>query len=252
VTIIQLTRNFGQPNAIAAGLDYATGDLIILMDSDLQDRPEDVAVLLDALERHQAPMAIATCAARGDDPFKIAASRWFNSLANRITNVQYEPKSRVFRVMTRELADKLKEVSEKTATPLSLLSWMGSDYVTVELNRDPRYAGRSGYSLRRMLELSLDRIFSHSLLPIRLSSLFGVFLGIASILLAVYFIIQKLFLKSVLPGWTSIVVIVLFLLGMNFIFIGILGEYMGRIYMEVKNRPRYVIKTVFPGTTQTR
>jgi glycosyltransferase involved in cell wall biosynthesis len=197
-------------------------------------------------------MAIATCAERGDDPVKIVASRWFNSIANKITNVQYEPKIRIFRVIRRELADKLKSLTEKTATPLSILAWMGGDYVTVELDREPRFAGQSGYTFWRMLELSLDRIFSHSLLPIRISSIFGVFLGVASIFLAVYFIIQKLFLQSVLPGWTSIVVIVLFLLGMNFIFIGILGEYMGRIYMEVKNRPRYVIKDIFPRSNQTK
>ncbi len=244
VKIIQLTRNFGQQNAIAAGLEYSYGELVILMDSDLQDRPEDIPVLIDAMMQSKVPMAVAGCSSRGDSSLKIAASKAFNSFANQVTSVHFVPGMRVFRVIKREIVNDLLQLSEKTATPLSLLGWMGYDYVVIDLDRDRRYAGASGYTFKRMLRLSLDRIFSFSLLPIRLSSILGVILGFSSVILALYFILQKLFFRSILPGWTSIVVILLFLLGMNFIFIGVLGEYLGRIYMEVKDRPRYVINRV--------
>ena len=245
MTVIQLTRNFGQPNAIAAGLDRASGEVVVLMDSDLQDRPEDIEKLIEALEGEKVSMAIARWSDRKDSPLKIVASRIFNTVANNITSVHHLPRTRAFRAIKRDLVEALKAFPEKTATSLSLLTWMGCDYAVVDLVRDERYAGSSGYTVARMLKLSLDRIFSYSLLPIRLSSALGVLLGIASLLLAVYFIVQKLFLMRVVPGWTSIVVIMLFLLGMNFIFIGIIGEYLGRIYMETKNRPKYVIKTTY-------
>ena len=245
ITIVALTRNFGQPNAIAAGLDQATGEVIILMDSDLQDRPEDIGKLIEALERENVPAAIARWSDRKDNAFKIAASRIFNAVANKITSVHHLPRTRAFRAIKRNLVEELKAFPEKTATSLSLLCWMGYDYAVVDLVRDERYAGSSGYTVPRMLKLSLDRIFSYSLLPIRLSSILGVILGIVSVLMATYFVIQKLFLMKVVPGWTSIVVIMLFLLGMNFIFIGIIGEYLGRIYIETKGRPKYVIKHIY-------
>jgi glycosyltransferase involved in cell wall biosynthesis len=252
IKVIQLTRNFGQPNAIAAGLEYAEGDVIVLMDSDLQDRPEDIQKLLDAMIEHNVPMAIARWATRKDNLIKVAASKLFNAIANKITNVHYISRSRVFRVMKREIIKEVKQFPEKTATSVSLLYWMGCGFVTVDLDRDPRYAGSSGYTWGKMLKLSLDRIFSYSLFPIRLSSILGVILGISSVLLAIYFVVQKLFLMRVVPGWTSIVVILLFLLGMNFIFLGIIGEYLGRIYIETKNRPKYVIKKVYHRTEEEK
>lgn len=245
IRIIQLTRNFGQPNAIAAGLEHVQGDVIVLMDSDLQDRPEDIEKLIQAMLSEGVPMAVARWSNRKDSSLKVMASKAFNALANKITQVKYVPRLRVFRAFKREVLDELKEFSERTATPLSLLCWLGHDFSVVDLERDSRYAGSSGYTLSRLLKLSLDRIFSHSLFPIRLSSFLGITLGLISVLLALYFIIQKLFLMRVVPGWTSIVVIMLFLLGLNFIFLGIIGEYLGRIYVETKNRPRYVIKNIY-------
>ncbi len=245
VKVMQLTRNFGQPNAITAGLEEAYNEIIVLMDSDLQDRPEDMGKLLDAMKEANVPMVVAGCSKREDSAIKIAASKVFNSFSNRVTSVQFAPGVRVFRAMRREIVNEVLKFQEVTATPLSLLGWMGYDHVVVDLERDRRYAGSSGYTFRRMLKLCLDRIFSYSLFPIRLSGILGVILGCASILLAIYFVMQKLFFKNIMPGWTSIVVIVLFLSGMNFIFIGILGEYLGRIYMEIKKRPRYVVKNIF-------
>jgi dolichol-phosphate mannosyltransferase len=245
VKIVQLTRNFGQSAAIDAGLEIAQGDLIVLMDSDLQDRPEDIPALIEAMQIQDAPLAIARWSTRDDSAYKVLASRLFNAVANRITEVRYLPRGRAFRVMRREVVDQLRNLPEKTATSLGLLYWLGYNLVAVDLPRDSRYAGKSGYTLRRLVKLSLDRLFSHSLFPIRLASLLGVALGVISMLLATYFVIQKLFLAKVVPGWTSIVVIVLLLQGISFIFMGIIGEYLGRIYVETKNRPKYVVKKVY-------
>ncbi|MBU0519802.1 glycosyltransferase family 2 protein [bacterium] len=247
IQVIELTRNFGQPNAISAGLGEARGDLIILMDSDLQDRPEDIPLLITAMERDKTQMAIARWSDRRDGGLKVWASQLFNKIANKITSIQVVPRTRVFRAMQREIVDELLKSAEKTATPLSLLCWMGFDYSVVDLVRDERFAGSSGYTFVKMLKLSLDRIFSYSLFPIRIASILGIILGFVSLFLAIYFTVQKLFLMKVVPGWTSIVVIMLFLLGMNFIFMGIIGEYLGRIYIETKDRPNYVIRKIYRG-----
>jgi polyisoprenyl-phosphate glycosyltransferase len=245
IKIVQLTRNFGQSAAIDAGLEIAAGELIVLMDSDLQDRPEDIPALIEAMLKQDAPLAIARWSTRDDSIFKVFASRIFNAVANKITDVRYLPRGRAFRVMRREVVDQLRSLPEKTATSLGLLYWLGYDLAAVDLPRDSRYAGRSGYTLRRLMKLSVDRLFSHSLFPLRLASLLGVTLGFISLLLAAYFVIQKLFLEKVVPGWTSIVVIILFLQGISFIFMGIIGEYLGRIYVETKNRPKYIVKRIF-------
>jgi polyisoprenyl-phosphate glycosyltransferase len=245
IKIVQLTRNFGQSAAIDAGLEIAEGELIVLMDSDLQDRPEDIPALIEAMLEQEAPLAIARWSTRDDSRVKVFASRAFNAVANKVTDVRYLPRGRAFRVMRREVVDQLRSLPEKTATSLGLLYWLGYKLAAVDLPRDSRYAGHSGYTLRRLMKLSVDRLFSHSLFPIRIASLLGVTLGVISLLLAAYFVIQKLFLEKVVPGWTSIVVIVLFLQGISFIFMGIIGEYLGRIYVETKNRPKYVVRQVY-------
>lgn len=240
---IKLMRNFGQHSAITAGLDAAKGEIIVLMDSDLQDRPEDIPRLLDKLFQSGASMAIAKWCSRKDTWFKIAASRLFYKVTYRITKIRHEPNLGVFRVIKKELIDELAKYKEKTATTLSLLYWIGADYTTVELDRDARFAGKSGYSFFGMLELSLDRIFSFSMFPIRAAIVSGLIISCLSLMAGIFLIIRKIF-GLVAPGWTSITVLILFLFGLNFIFLGIIGEYLGRIFLETKQRPKYIIKTV--------
>ncbi len=244
IKILKQARNFGQPNSIAAGLDYAIKDYVVLMDSDLQDRPEDIPKLLSALVESGSSMAIAKWIKRQDTSFKKAVSSLFFKVSKRITNLQHAPNLGVFRAVRREAIDKVKSIPETTGTLLSLMYWSGLSYEAVELHRDPRFAGISGYNLKKMLALTADRIFSYSLFPIKVATYFGVFMGLASIFLGVFFIIEKFALDSVVPGWTSLIVLLLFLFGMNFVFMGLIGEYLGRIYMESKGRPRYVTEIV--------
>jgi len=245
IRIIRLARNFGQANSIAAGLDFAEHDVTVIMDSDLQDRPEDIHKLIDAMLEKDVSIAVARWATRKDSMLKLAMSRLFYVVTDRITNLRREPRLGVFRAMKREVVDELKAIPEKTASTLSLMHWLGFEYAIVDLERDARYAGTSGYTLSKMLRLSFDLIFSYSLFPIRVASVLGVILSAGSILLAIYYVIQRLFLRNVMPGWTSLVVIVLFLFGVNFLFFGIMGEYIGRIFMEAKKRPKYVVGKVY-------
>jgi glycosyltransferase involved in cell wall biosynthesis len=242
--IARLSRNFGQQNAIAAGLSLTTKDLIVLMDSDLQDRPEDIPVLIDALLADpEASMAIAQWEERKDSRMKIAVSRLFQRVSNRITDIHTMPRLGIFRVMKKSVVEELRRFPEKTATAVSLLYFIGSKYVAVPLKRDARFAGKSGYNLGKMLNLTFARIFSFSMFPIRMVTYLGAMLCVGSMIGAVALIIYKL-MGNVLTGWTSMMVLMLFLFGLNFAFLGILGEYIGRIFLETKQRPNYIIEQV--------
>lgn len=242
--IARLSRNFGQQNAIAAGLSLTSKDLIVLMDSDLQDRPEDIPVLIDALKADQeATMAIAQWEERKDSRMKIAVSRLFQRVSNSITDIHTMPRLGIFRVMKKSVVEELKRFPEKTATAVSLLYFIGNKYVAVPLKRDARFAGSSGYNLSKMLSLTFARIFSFSMFPIRLVTYMGAFLCIGSMIAACALVIYKL-VGNVVAGWTSMMVLMLFLFGLNFAFLGVLGEYIGRIFLETKQRPNFIIEQV--------
>jgi polyisoprenyl-phosphate glycosyltransferase len=241
IVAAKLARNFGQQNSIAAGLELSEKEIVVLMDSDLQDRPEDIPILIEALLSQQVLMAIAQWEQRKDSRLKSFLSKMFYQVSSRITSIQTEPGLGVFRAMRRDVINELKNFPEKTATTLSILYFIGSDYVAVPLKRDARFAGESGYNFKKMLSLTFARIFSFSMFPIRLATYSGFIISILSIFLGVFFMIRKFYLDIVSPGWTSLIVLMLFLFGLTFAFLGILGEYIGRIFSETKQRPKYII-----------
>lgn len=240
---IKLIRNFGQQNAIAAGLEYVSGDVVVLMDADLQDKPEDIPKLVDALDQNDVPMAIAKWKTRKDSFFKLVVSRLFYSVSNKITKIKHQPNLAVFRAFRKEVIVELKKYQEKTSSILSLIYWIGIDYTAVELERDERYCGKSGYNLKKMLKIAMDRIFSFSLFPIRMAIFTGLITSICSFLFGLILTVRY-FMGSASPGWTSIVVLILFFFGVNLIFLGIIGEYVGRIFWESRNRPKFIVKRV--------
>lgn len=238
---LKLTRNFGQANAIAAGLDTAKNEFIVIMDSDLQDPPEFIESLLNKCIETDSDMAIARRATRKDRWLKRVVSKWFNIISYRATSIKVTQGMGVFRVMRKEAYDKVRNIEEVTGTRLSLLYWGGFDYVTVDLNRDERFAGNSGYTIRKMFSLAMDRIFSYSLWPLRLATMLGIITAMLSFVYGVYILVRQLFLNISIPGWTSTNVLIIFLFAVNFIILGIIGEYLGRVYLETKNRPKYLI-----------
>lgn len=244
IKAVRLRRNFGQQSAIAAGLSLTSKELIVLMDSDLQDRPEDIPMLIDALlADEKATMAIAQWEERKDSRFKLAVSRLFQRVSNSITEIHTMPRLGIFRVMKKSVVEELRNFPEKTATTVSLLYYIGSRYVAVPLKRDARFAGKSGYNLSKMLALTFARIFSFSMFPIRIVTYLGALLCVGSMVTALALIIYKL-VGNVVAGWTSMMVLMLFLFGLNFAFLGVLGEYIGRIFLETKQRPKFMIDEI--------
>jgi glycosyltransferase involved in cell wall biosynthesis len=240
---IKLMRNFGQHNAIAAGLEHVSGDIVVLMDADLQDRPEDIPKLMEALLKNDASMAIAKWKSRKDSFFRLVVSSLFFKVSQRITKIKHQPNLGVFRAMRKEVVEELRKYQEKTSSTLSLLYWIGMDFTTVELAREERFIGKSGYTLKKMLKLALDRIFSFSMFPIRMAIYSGLIISIFSFVFGLVLVIRYLN-GQVAAGWTSIAVLMLFFFGVNFLFLGIIGEYLGRVFMESKQRPKFIIKKI--------
>ena len=169
IKIIKLSRNFGQSNAISAGLDHSEGEIIIIMDSDLQDRPEDIPELINSLNQNNASMSIAKWIYKEDSKLKKFASNIFFKISNKITCIHHSSKLGVFRVIRKEVLDKIKELPQQKGSTLSLMYWAGFDYVTVGLKRGQRYAGKSGYNLKKLLILAFERILSYSLLTSKIN-----------------------------------------------------------------------------------
>jgi glycosyltransferase involved in cell wall biosynthesis len=250
IKLIKLARNFGQSSAITAGLDHADGDVIVIMDSDLQDRPEDIPLLIDAMLNNDVSMAVARWQMRKDSFFKQTVSNLFYYCSQRLTNLKHEPRLGVFRAIRRDVIEQLRKIPEKTGTSLSLLYWMGFNYVPVDLHRDARFAGTSGYTFSKMMKLTLDRILSYSMFPVRMATTCGLGLSVISVLFGMYFIVKWLLTPNMVLGWTSIVVLITLLFGMNFLILGLYGEYLGRIYVETRGRPKYIVEKHLHAPTQ--
>ena len=166
IKIVKLVRNYGQSNAITAGLEYSKGDIIVIMDSDLQDRPEDISKLINALENNEVQMAIARWVSRDSSLIKKFISNTFFVFSNIITKIHHPPNIGVFRAFKKEAYETVKNIPELSGTTLSRFHRAKINYKTVDLHRDKRYAGKGGYNLNRMFKLAFDRILPHAKLKI--------------------------------------------------------------------------------------
>ena len=195
-------------------------------------------------------MAIAQWQSREDSFFKQFVSKLFYWFSSKFTTIKIEPRLGIFRVIRKSVVDELKKFPEKSATPISLLYYIGCDYSIVPLERDARAAGKSGYNLRKMISLTLARLFSFSMFPIRLATYSGLVISLLSFIAIVFLVIQGM-TGDTYPGWTSVMVVILFLFGLNFAFLGIIGEYLGKIFIETKQRPAYVVSQVKEASKET-
>jgi polyisoprenyl-phosphate glycosyltransferase len=241
VRVVHLSRNFGHQTALTAGLDHATGDAVVMLDSDLQDPPELIPAML---ERWSAGCDVVYAVREqrdGESRFKLSSARWFYALFAKLGQVELQANSGDFRLLDRAALDGLLAMRERNRFLRGMTVWVGFTQAAVPYRRDPRYAGETKYSLAKMLRFSADAILSFSHRPLQLATLLG-FLISTLALLAVPVVIALRVLGSYLPGFGTITIVVLFLGGIQLISIGIIGEYVGRIYDEVKGRPLYLVR----------
>ena len=240
--VIRLAGNYGQHRAILAGLRATKADIVAVMDSDLQDRPEHISIMVDRMLEEDTSMAIAKRIRRVDSKMKKITSRLFGAVSNILVPFKVDPHLGAFRVIRKSVVNQVCAVKEHTGTPFSMLYSLQVPFTIVELERDARIAGTTGYTFKKSLKLASDRIMTYSTKPIRLAIVLGVLFGLFSMGIAGYSIINYVIQDKVAPGWTSIVFVTSFFGGLNLLFLGILGEYIGRIYIESRGVPNYMIQ----------
>lgn len=247
VIVVNLSRNFGHQLAASAGLDIATGDAVVLMDGDLQDPPELIAQFVEKWRAGYDVVYAVRRQRKGESVFKLLTARIFYRTIKRLTKVSIPVDTGDFRLMSRRVVDALKRSPERHRFLRGMVSWVGFNQIGVEYDRDERHSGETKYPLPKMLRFAIDGITSFSDVPLRFASYLGFISSAVAFIYALIVIAYKIFSlhpPGYTPGWASTIVAVLFLGGVQLISLGILGEYIGRIYDEVKGRPLYLISDI--------
>lgn len=242
VKLIGLTRNFGHQFAITAGFDSSRGDGVLVMDGDLQDPPEMVPEFLKKWREGYDVVYGVRLERPGDSQFKRWTAAVFYRILKYLTNTEIVLDSGDFRLMSRRAIDSLNHLRERARFVRGMVSWLGYPQAPVYYKRAPRAAGSSQYSLQKLIKLALDGVFSFSDIPLRMATWIG-FIGVGLCLFFFGFIIYDKLLGGVpVQGWTSLVAIVLFIGSVQLVLLGVIGQYLGRMYEELKGRPLYVVQ----------
>lgn len=252
VKVIELSRNFGKESALTAGLDYAEGDIVIPFDADLQDPPE---VILELLKKYEEGYEIVNAVRRkrkGDSFLKRATAKLFYKLMRAISNIDIPENSSDFRLISGDALKAVRRLRERKRFMKGIFSWVGFKTANVYYDRQPRFSGKTKWNYFKLLELSMDGITSFSIVPLRLASLFGFIISILAFLFGIWIAFEKIFFGIPVPGYASVIVSILFLGGIQLIFLGIIGEYIGRIYEEVKKRPIYIVRKYLDGKSRSK
>ncbi|MFL0803375.1 MAG: glycosyltransferase family 2 protein [Agarilytica sp.] len=241
IKLVSFSRNFGKEPAMTAALDYASGDAVVPIDADLQDPPEVIGEML-AKWHEGYDVVFAKRASRDSDTVvKRSTAHWFYTLFNRLSDIPIPENVGDFRLMDKRVADVIRQMPEKDRFMKGLFSWPGFKTATVEFERQNRESGDSKFNYWKLWNFALSGITSFSTAPIRFGTYLGLVIAALSFVYGIYIITKTIFMGVDTPGYASLVVIVLFLGGVQLVSIGLLGEYIGRIYKEVKNRPLYVV-----------
>ena len=243
VRLINFSRNFGHQIAVTAGMDYAQGQAIVIIDADLQDPPE---VILEMIEKWKEGYDVVygkRKKRKGETVFKKATAAMFYRILDKLTTVEIPVDTGDFRLIDRKVCDVMKSLSEQNRYVRGLVSWVGFKQTPLEYDRHERFAGETKYPLKKMLKFAADGITSFSYKPLKLANVIGITLCALSVLYLLIALIIGLCLPAVtMPAWALALTIALFFNGITMIMLGIMGEYIGRIYDEVKGRPLYVVK----------
>ena len=243
VKLLDFSRNFGHQIAITAGMDHSIGQCVVVIDGDLQDPPELIPEMIKKWKEGYDVVYGKRISRKGESFFKKLTATVFYRFLKSMTDVNIPVDTGDFRLIDRRVCEALKHVNEKNRYVRGLVSWLGFKQTAVEFEREERFAGETKYPLKKMFKLAFDGITSFSYKPLKLATYLGTFISLASFLYLFFIIIQRIFFPETLqPGWASILAVSLFFNGITLLMLGIIGEYVGRIYDEAKGRPLYLIR----------
>jgi polyisoprenyl-phosphate glycosyltransferase len=242
VKYINFSRNFGHQAAVSAGLDHAAGEYVCIIDADLQDPPE---LILDmhqkALEGYHVVYAKRRTR-KGESAFKLFTAKYFYRTLDSITSIKIPLDTGDFRIMHKSVVNVVKNMPEKNKFLRGQIAWAGFKQTFVEYDRDQRFSGETGYPLKKMMKFAMDGVTSFSALPLKLATWLGFIVALISFVLIIYALYSKYVLNDYQSGWASIIISVLFIGGIQLICIGIIGEYISRIFDNVRDRPTYIVQ----------
>ncbi len=242
---INLSRNFGHQIAVTAGMDMAEGDIIIIMDADLQDPPEVIAKMVEKYKEGFHVVYAVRKERKNETFFKKTTAKLFYRLLRKMSDVKIPVDTGDFRLISKEVNNVLKKMKENNRYIRGLVSWAGFPQTGIEYVREGRFAGTTQYTLRKLMKFSLDGLTSFSTKPLEMATVMGFVMSGVAFIYAVYVLMAKLFFSVNIPsGWATLTVLVLLVGGMQMIMLGVVGEYIGRIYDEAKGRPLYIVKEV--------
>ena len=247
VKIIKLSRNFGHQIAITAGIDAAEGDAVVVIDADLQDPPEEIGKLVGKWQEGYDVVYGIRERRAGESKVKLLTAKYFSRILNSITDIDIPADVGDFRLMSRRVVLQLKRIQERDRYIRGIVSWLGFRQTGVYYRRDKRYAGSTKFSYSKMIRFALDGITSFSTLPLKLATWLGYLASLLGFLYACSVFAQKA-LGYTVQGWATIMIAMLFLGGVQLIFLGVLGEYIARIFRETKQRPIYIVEELYDQT----
>jgi polyisoprenyl-phosphate glycosyltransferase len=240
--VIVFSRNFGHQIAITAGVDRAEGEAVVVMDADLQDPPELVGQMLERFGAGFDVVYAVRNKRKGETWFKLATAAMFYRILRAVTRVQIPLDAGDFRLMSRSVVLTLRALRERHRFVRGMVAWVGFRQTAVYYEREARFAGETKYPIRKMLQFAIDGITSFSILPLRAATWLGVLAGMAAVGIGFWAVIAKLFGTGTVPGWTTIMFAVALGSSAQLLMTGVLGEYVGRIYEEIKRRPLYIVE----------
>jgi dolichol-phosphate mannosyltransferase len=242
VRIVAFSRNFGHQIAVTAGIDHASGDAIVIIDADLQDPPELIGEMI-AKWREGYDVVYGTRTERaGESTFKVATARWFYRLLNSLSDTPIPLDTGDFRLIDRAVADAMRDMPEHDRFLRGMVAWLGFRQYALSYRRDARAAGETKYPLRKMIAFAADGILSFSISPLRAAVWFGLATAAIALCGIAYDIFTRLFTHEWVSGWASLLFAILLVGGVQLIMLGVVGEYVGRIYREGKRRPLYLVR----------
>jgi polyisoprenyl-phosphate glycosyltransferase len=248
ISVINLSRNFGKEIAMTAGLDYSRGDAVILIDADLQDPPELIPALVEQWAIGNADVVYAQRRSRaGESWFKRAMAFGFYRVANVFAQPPVPVDTGDFRLLSRRAVDALKLLREQHRFMKGLFAWIGYPQVAIAYDRDPRFSGKTKWNYWKLWNFSLEGITSFSIAPLRMASYVGFITATFAIFYGIYIVILTLIFGNPVAGYPSLLALMLFLGGVQLISLGIIGEYLGRVFNEAKRRPLYFVNSVLPA-----
>ncbi len=242
IAYVNLSRNFGKEIAMIAGLDHVTGDAAVIIDADLQDPPELIPQMIKYWEEGFDDVYARRNSREGETWFKKASSQWFYKILQKTTNIPIQVDTGDFRLLDRRCVDALKQIRESQRYTKGMFSWIGYKKKEITYNRDPRVAGTSKWNYGKLFNFAIDGITSFTTAPLRLSSIMGFIVSFIAFIFIIVIVIKTMFYGDPVSGYPSTMAAILFLGGLQLLSLGIIGEYIARIFNETKNRPLYFVE----------